>query len=193
MAVTLLVNMAYADENVSDVDETTAPDAIRSSAFYLGFGLGQGYVDDDQTDEEMKATTLTLLAGYRYNRYIALEGRYAFGLNMDYDPGRTSNRSDDYDGDFSSWGIYLKPMLPVQSFSLYALLGYGGVMLKDLEEGDAYEDGFQWGLGAQYAFDNEMVLFADYVKLYDGTGFDYRAQREDVDADVWCIGLSYRF
>jgi hypothetical protein len=31
------------------------------------------------------------------------------------------------------------------------------------------------------------------VKLYDDTGFDYRAQNANVDSDTWTIGLSYKF
>lgn len=75
----------------------------------------------------------------------------------------------------------------------YALLGYGGVMLDDLVSGDAYEGGFQWGLGAGYAFTDNISVFADYVSLYDGTGFDYRAQNQNVDSDTWTVGVSYKF
>jgi opacity protein-like surface antigen len=84
-------------------------------------------------------------------------------------------------------------MYPIGDFSVYALLGYGGVSLSNLENGDAYESGFQWGLGAGYAFTENISVFADYVKLYDDTGFDYRAQNANVDSDTWTIGLSYKF
>jgi len=85
-------------------------------------------------------------------------------------------------------------MYPVtEAFDVYALLGYGGTQLGNLEGGDAYESGLHWGLGAQYEVMENLLVFADYVRLYDGTGFDYRAQDEDVDADTWTIGLSYRF
>ncbi len=192
-AMVLLGTVAYAGGDIAPVEEVAVPVVADNSAFYIGLGFGQGYVNDDQTDEEMKAATLMLQAGYQFNEYIALEGRYTFGLSMDYDPGLTGNGPDDYDGDFSSWGIYVKPMYPIGDLSIYALLGYGGVMLDDLEGGDAYESGFQWGLGAQYAFTENIVGFVDYVKLYDDTGFDYRAQTEDVDSDTWTIGVSYKF
>ena len=58
---------------------------------------------------------------------------------------------------------------------------------------DAVEDGFQWGLGASYAFTEEVSVFADYISLYDDTGFDYRAKLDDVDADTWTVGLTYNF
>ena len=66
-------------------------------------------------------------------------------------------------------------------------------MLDDLVLGDAYEDGFQWGLGADYAINENFSVFVDYISLYDDRGFDYRAQLDDIDADTWTLGVSYRF
>jgi opacity protein-like surface antigen len=66
-------------------------------------------------------------------------------------------------------------------------------MLSDLNAGDAYESGFQWGLGAQYGFTDTLTVFVDYVSLYNGTGFDYVAKLDDVDLNTWTIGLTYKF
>jgi len=175
------------------IESEPIPMVIDYSALYMGAGIGQGFVNNEHSSEEMKSTTLMLHAGYKHNQYIALEGRYSFGLNMDYDPGLTANSPHDYNGDFSAWGVYVKPMYPIGDFSLYALIGYGGVSLDGLEFADAYEDGFQWGVGASYAFYESFVVFVDYVKLYDDEGFDYRAESEDVDADTWNLGVNYTF
>lgn len=170
------------------------PVATEQSPFYIGLGIGEGTVKDDTTSEEFSATTLMLQAGYQYNEYVALEGRYTFGLNMDYAQGSTNGMPNgDYNGDFSSWGLYVKPMYPIGDFSVYALLGYGGVMLTDIAGGDPYESGFQWGLGTSYAFTENISGFVDYVSLYDDTGFDYRAQLNDVTSDAWTLGVSYKF
>ncbi len=178
---------------VSAVPVVETPVVVDKSAFYLGMGLGSASVNDDFTNEEISNNTVMLQAGYQYNAYVAIEGRYTFGFNTDYDPGNTGNQSSDYDDDFSSWGIYVKPMYPIGDFSIYALLGYGGLMLDSLESGDAYESGFQWGLGAGYAFTEEVSVFVDYISLYDDTGFDYRAQLDDIDSDTWTLGVSYKF
>jgi len=194
MSILIFSGLSYAGANVAPVEEPViAIPVIDSSTFYMGLGFGNAYVNDDYTDEEISNNTVMLQAGYQYNEYVAIEGRYTFGFNTNYDPWNTGNLSSDYDDDFSSWGIYVKPMYPIGDFSVYALLGYGGVMLDSLEQGDAYESGFQWGLGAGYAFTEQISAFADYVSLYDDTGFDYRAQLDDVDSDTWTIGLSYRF
>ncbi len=178
---------------VSAVPVVETPVVVDKSAFYLGMGLGSASVNDDFTNEEISNNTVMLQAGYQYNAYVAIEGRYTFGFNTDYDPGNTGNQSSDYDDDFSSWGIYVKPMYPIGDFSIYALLGYGGVMLDSIENGDAYESALQWGLGAGYAFTEEVSIFVDYISLYDDTGFDYRAQLDDIDSDTWTLGVSYKF
>ncbi len=195
VSILALSGVVYAGGDIAPMVEPVVeePIVIDNSAFYLGLGFGTASVNDDYTNEEVDVNTVMLQAGYQYNEYVAIEGRYTFGFNTDYDPGNTGNSSSDYDDDFSSWGIYVKPMYPIGDFSLYALLGYGGVMLDSLEQGDAYESGFQWGLGAGYAFTEEVSVFIDYVSLYDDTGFDYRAQNVDVDSDTWTVGVSYKF
>ncbi|NOR55223.1 MAG: outer membrane beta-barrel protein [Sulfurovum sp.] len=193
VSILALSGLAFAGGDFAPVEPVVEVVVIEPSPFYLGLGIGDAAVNDDFTSEEFSTTTLMLQAGYQYNPYIAVEGRYTFGLDTDYAPGNTGALSSDYDGDFSSWGLYVKPMYPIGDFSLYALLGYGGVMLDDLAGGDAYESGFQWGLGAGYAVSEQFTVFVDYVSLYDDTGFDYRAQLDDVDSDTWTFGMSYRF
>ena len=180
--------------DVAPIEEPVLAPVVDNSAFYIGLGVGQAAINDDQTVEEITSTMVMLQAGYQYNDYVALEGRVSFGFNTDYDPGNTGNTSGEYDNDISSWGIYVKPMYPVtEAFDIYALLGYGGVQLGNLESGDAYESGFQWGLGAQYEVMENVLIFADYVRLYDDVGFESRAQLEDVNSDAWTLGVSYRF
>ena len=194
VSILALSGLAYAGGDVAPVEEPVVVPVMDNSAFYVGLGFGQASVNDNPAAEEITSTMLMLQAGYQYNDYVALEGRLSFGFNTDYAPGNTGNLGGDYDNDISSWGLYVKPMYPVtDAFDIYALLGYGGVQLGNLENGDAYVDGFQWGLGAQYEVMENVLIFADYVKLYDDTGFDYRAKLEAVDSDAWTLGVSYRF
>ena len=193
LSIIAFSSLAVAGGDISAIVNEEVPVTKTNSAFYVGLGFGQAYLNDDFSSEEITDTTVMFQAGYQYNEYVALEGRYTFGFNTDYDPGITGNLSSDYDGDSSSWGIYVKPMYPIGDFSIYALLGYGGVMQDNLEAGDAYESGFQWGLGASYAFMDNVSVFADYVSLYDDTGFDYRAQDRNIKADTWTLGVSYKF
>ncbi len=183
-------DMVTAGEPVIEIPEIVVDD----SGFYGGFGFGEVRVNDDQTSEEISATTMTLQAGYQYNAYLALEGRYAFNLgSSDYDAGVFSGLDIDYDGDVYSWGIYVKPMYSFDMFTLYGLLGYGEIILEDLDGGDSTEDGLQWGFGASYAFTEQASLFVDYVSLYDDKGFDNRAINDNIKADTWTVGVSYKF
>ncbi len=193
VAVLALGTMAYAGGDVAPIEEIPAPVVTDESVFYIGMGIGYTTFDNDFTSEKITSNTLMLQAGYQYNQYIALESRYSFGFNTDYDAGNIVNPVQVYDGDVTSWGIYLKPMYPIGNFSVYALLGYGEVMLEDILNGDAVEGGFQWGLGASYNFTENISVFVDYVSLYNSTGFDYVAKNADIDVDTWTLGVSYKF
>ncbi len=193
VAIVAMSGVIYAGGDVAPIEEVAEVPVVDESAFYIGMGVGYTAFDNSFTSEEINNNTLMLQAGYKYNRYIALEGRYSFGFNTDYDAGNIVNPLNVYTGDVSNWGVYVKPMYPIGDFSLYALLGYGGVQLQDLLGGDAYETGFQWGLGASYAFTESISLFVDYVSLYNDTGFDYVAQNADIDVDTWTLGVSYKF
>ena len=193
VSILTLSGMSYAGGDIAPVEEIVVAPVVDSSAFYIGLGIGDATINNDTTNEEFSSTTFMLQAGYQYNEYVAVEGRYSFGFSTDYDMGTTYGIPGGYDGDISSWGVYVKPMYPIGDFGVYALLGYGGVMLDDLSGGDAYESGFQWGLGASYAVSENISVFVDYVSLYDDTGFDYSAQLDDIDSDTWTAGMSYKF
>ncbi len=190
VSIMALSGLAFAGGDIAPVVEE--PIIVEdNSAFYIGLGFGGAQLNVDATSEEFTSTAMMLQAGYQYNEYVALEGRYSFGFSTDYDQGITTGLAT-Y-GDISSWGIYVKPMYPIGDFSIYGLLGYGGVMLSDVRNGDAYENGFQYGLGASYNVTENVSVFADYVWLYDDTGFDYVAISNDVDVNVWTLGVSYEF
>jgi hypothetical protein len=95
----------YAGGDIEPVEEVIVP-VVDSNPFYLGLGFGQSYVNNDFTNEKITNNTVMLQAGYQYNQYVALEGRYTFGFNTDYNSGITGNFFNDYNGDYSSWGIY---------------------------------------------------------------------------------------
>jgi len=193
VSILALNGLLFAGGDIAPVEEVVVAPVVDNSAFYLGMGIADTTLNNDTTGEEFSSTALMLQAGYQYNNYVALEGRYSFGFSTDYDQGNTNGIAGGYNGDISNWGIYVKPMYPIGDFGLYALLGYGGVMLSDINGGDAYESGFQWGLGASYAMSEQISVFVDYVALYDDTGFDYVARLDDVNADTWTLGVSYKF
>ena len=200
-SILALSGVSFAGGDIAPVEEPVVviPEAavVDEGGFYLGAGLSGMKLGNDLTDEEFSATGLMLQAGYRYNRYIALEGRYTFHIgDVDYTHGNTINPDyESYPTDFTNAAIYLKPIYPINNFSIYALLGYGEVALTNIPQGDAdrAESGFQWGLGAGYTFAQKVSVFVDYTQFYNGTGFDYRAMDADITADAWTLGVSYEF
>ncbi|QOR62490.1 porin family protein [Sulfurovum sp. ST-21] len=195
VSILALNGVVYAGGNIVLSEPAVEVPAEVLTGFYVGVGLGQADVDNDTSRENWDSSTLLFQAGYQFNPYVAVEGRYSFGFNMDYDKGVTLGTYNGIplDNDFSSWGLYLKPIYPIGNFNLYALLGYGGLQLSDIRGGDAYEDGLQWGLGTSYSVTERISVFMDYVSLYDDTGFDYVGTLDSWNADTWTIGISYKF
>ena len=169
------------------VYQTEAPMVVEDKGFYLGLAYSTTSIDVDGYDEggydiggsDDKDSVMFQL-GYKFNPYIAVEGRYWAG-----------------DNELDAWGLYAKPMYPVTSaFDVYALIGYGNGGV-DVVDGVDFDDGhinildestFQWGLGASYAFTNNIAVFVDYVELYnDNVG------NVDWSLDTVNFGLTYQF
>ena len=145
-----------------------------TSSFYVGLGYSYMNVDPDNS-AEVDGDAVLLLAGYNFNKYIGVEGRYS---------GLTDC--------LENTAIYLKPMYPLGAISIYGLLGYGEVAY-DGGGLSLSESGFQWGLGANYAVSDKIGVFVDYTSLYDDTGFEGEFPNQDVLADSINVGFTYKF
>ncbi|MDD3591913.1 MAG: porin family protein [Sulfurovum sp.] len=140
-------------------------------------------------ETDISAHALTLLAGYDFNQYLAVEGRYTLSLgDLDMDNNGGEKKID---ADLSNLALYLKPMYPIGGLTIYGLLGYGQVTLDDEK---AYsESGFQWGVGGAYSINDTIGFFVDYTRLYDGKGFDTIWGDQDVVVDSVNVGVTYEF
>ncbi|MBD3791716.1 MAG: porin family protein [Campylobacterales bacterium] len=186
------------------VEEVVAP-APEKSGFYVGAGVSfLGWEESSNTGEpgdqmivihDLEATWTggTILAGYQFNPYIAVEGRYVLGLT---DASWEANGGYEWDdgSDLSNLAIYLKPMYPIGDFALYGLLGYGQTSI-DFEDGGDHDDSsFQWGIGAGYNFNESLAAFVDYTVWYDDDSFDDSpAYMSDFKADAITVGITYKF
>lgn len=186
------------------VEEVVAP-APEKSGFYVGAGVSflswedkldgreEGLVMAAYSEEEATWTGGTILAGYQFNPYIAIEGRYVMSFT---DASWEVNGHDagDYDDDLSNLAIYLKPMYPIGDFALYGLLGYGQTSIDFSDGGDHDDSGFQWGIGAGYSFTESLAAFVDYTLWYDDDSFDDSpAYMSDFKADAITVGITYKF
>ena len=203
VSILALGSFAFAGGDIAPVVEE--PIVVEdNSTFYLGLGYGYFNQNNDNIDNtseniELALDTVLLQAGYQYNEYIAVEGRYWIGVG---DLEQSGSLTNDLSGDYSAWGLYVKPMYPVtEEFDIYALLGYASTSL-ETDSGSYWDtDSFSWGLGAQYEVAENIVLFADYVNLGMPDSFDFTdgngVIHSDVDADINLytinVGVSYKF
>lgn len=159
--------------------------------FYVGLGfsaLGTGTDSVNVFSEESgqdRTGNVLFLAGYEFNPYIAVEGRYSTYMTS----------GDILNSD--TWGIYAKPQYPVsEDFKVYALLGFGGMTVDGINGAaiNVDDNGFQWGLGASYGVTEEISIFLDYVSIAtDMTANTWLGTAQDVDADAVTLGVTYHF
>ncbi len=127
---------------------------------------------------------ITFLAGYNFNKYIGVEGRYTTSVN----------KSDAVN--MHGWSLFLKPQYSVSNVvNVYALLGYGGVTMNPENNSIVNVDdtGFQWGIGASYAVTEQVSLFLDYTSLASNMSGVYWNGALEVDADAITLGVTYTF
>jgi len=166
------------------------------SAENAGFYIGGGYAYTTVTFSERSdwldlpsfdadTDSVVLLAGFDFNDYIGLEGRYYWntteGVKYEYD---THGLLDDYEA--QSLAFYAKPQYSFDLISLYALLGFTMNSYTALaQSGD--ETLFSWGLGARVTLTESFALFADYTDLGES---DLILTTE---LSSWNFGLTYKF
>ncbi len=210
VAVLAMSTFAVAGGDIAPVEpvvETPVIEEVSTGGFYLGLAYSivdsdisyTSITEDERVDNSralgLDLDAIMLQAGYKFNDYVAVEGRYWIGLSdeafaIDND---VKNRFDD--GAFDAWGIYVKPMYPVtDSFDIYGLLGYGSASIDSTNYFNDDVSGISWGVGAAYSFTESVSLFADYVAFTEDTLTDNALNGSyDHDFDTINFGLTYSF
>jgi len=193
VAIVTMSSFGFAGGDIEPVETVPFVEA-EVSPFYVGLGLSAVSTrDSDESWEPFKdkigqedTGDILLMAGYEFNQYIAVEGRYMTSVFGEDDITR------------DSWGIYVKPQYPAtDAFTLYALLGYGGLNAdgKGIHFVKVNDTGFQWGLGASYDLNTHFSIFFDYVNIANDMDADlFRGSfLEEVDSDALSVGIPYHF
>lgn len=182
--------------DIPKVMEATTP--AYKTGFYLGLGYSTLELDEDDNGDNDNWTgdAYTLIAGYNYNQYLAVEGRYSSTVgDLSYESNGAS--SVDYDGTISNFAVYLKPQYPMGALSVYALLGYGQVSVDYTNEGgyEGDQNSFQWGIGGAYSLTDSVDVFVDYTQFYNDSSFDDQLllSPNDYDINGLTFGVNYRF
>lgn len=215
-----------------EVEETTD-----TSGFYFGLGYARTTLEFDGTvdahldngeetydgsgnlNAKLTSSVSSFIAGYQFNKYVAVEGRYlpqfvtgelSISTSGDFP---AINGSGDATIDFSNLALYVKGMYPVTNeLTVYGLLGYGqtsfGIefMGNDVFEPD--DTSFQWGIGASYALSEHTSIFVDYTVMYNDDDFDGLLEGvtgtfniedgtinidTDITLDAFTFGIIYKF
>jgi hypothetical protein len=194
-AFACLNTLVYAGGDIMPVEPATATPVVvedehDDDGFYVGLAYAYMSHDADRhlatSGSETDFSGAAIQLGYKFNQYVAVEGRYAMsigGANEDY--LQLENE------EMNVMGLYVKPMYPISpELDIYALLGYAVTDFSN--DGNVYaidsEGGFSWGLGGSMDLTEDVSLFVDYAVYYDDTldGFDYVV-------DGFNVGASYRF
>ncbi len=204
VTIVTMSSLAFAGGDMKDVTPVVEPVVAipvveEERPFYVGLGLSAVSTRNSNTSlnffsaerEQDRTGDILLMAGYEFNPYVAVEGRYMTSV-VDED---VLTRD--------SWGIYVKPQYPVnEEFTLYALLGYGGLTvdgkgsaLIPRNRSDVDDNGFQWGLGGSYAVTENVAIFADYVSIATDMDADifWNSLLAEVDSDAFTVGVNYNF
>ena len=194
LSIMAMSNISFAGGDFTEAVEpvvTVPVGTVDESGIYVGIGLSAVSTREsrldffDDTNGQDRTGDLTLLAGYQFSQYIAIEGRYM-----------TSIAKEDI-LERSSWGIYAKPQYPVtEDFKVYALLGYGGFEASGINGNtiDVDDTGFQWGLGASYEVIEDIALFVDYVSITKDTSVSsFINNNVDINSDAVTVGVTYKF
>ncbi len=163
----------------------------------LGYSLLRSESKYGQNSLAHDYSAVMAQAGYKFNEYIAVEGRYWYGFGEALEK-LNRNVFGQFDSEATAWGIYAKPMYPVtEELDVYALVGYGassvnGTKLVNGTVMDIEVLGFSWGLGLSYAFTENFSLFADYVDFYDDIEKVNTVDFENA-FDSINLGVTYKF
>ena len=109
----------------------------------------------------------SLIAGVSFMDNLAVEARYA-------------SVESDNNHDITNTVLFLKPKMNVaDSLCVYGLLGYGQVDYVGIKD-----EGFEYGAGMAFHFNDNIALFADYIQT---------KAIDDVKLHGFTTGLIYKF
>jgi opacity protein-like surface antigen len=198
-SITILGTLVVMGSHViagGDIDVPTVENEAQvttdGSSFYAGIAMSAVSARDasksmdffDESTGQDRLANVTFLAGYNYNPYLALEGRY------------TTTFTDEDILEMDGWSLFVKPQYPLtESFNVYALLGFGNVSLDPVSGSriDLDDTGFQWGVGASYDFTDTVSVFFDYTNLANEMDGLYWNGALQIDTDTLNLGVTYKF
>ncbi|MGL5251114.1 MAG: outer membrane beta-barrel protein [Enterovibrio sp.] len=153
------------------------PSAAMAGA-YAGILVGYQRVEYEPNDLSLFSKgaipSVALQAGYFFNDYLAVEGRYGASVKRD------NSLNLDKMG-----ALFIKGNLPVTSrAALYGLLGYSTFSLDKQAANTVSESGMSVGAGLHFALNQNSAVVFDFVNHVNG---------KSATANSFTVGFQYLF
>lgn len=171
VAIGTLGEIAIAGGNFSPVTPYEISDELKEvSPWYVGGGLVADFAV--ASDHREYTHGFMAKAGYDFSESLGVEVRGS-KTNWDYE-----------DGKLKHLGAFIKPMYGLnEETTLYGLVGYAKTSMQGLRPFS--KTGLAYGVGVDYALNEDFGLFFDYERLlHDGGVYDL---------DALSFGVSYGF
>jgi len=168
-----------------------------NSGLYIGLGYASTNIDltieniseENQQLLDSSTDSVLLQAGYDFNEYIGIEGRYYINnssLAFDYYLGNTP-----LEGTYKAetLALYAKPQYNLGLITVYGLIGFAANDYTATNFLTSDNDTlFSWGAGAKFNVTQSLGLFVDYTDF--GSSDE---QLTETGLASWNVGVSYKF
>jgi opacity protein-like surface antigen len=175
----------------------TASLSAADSGLYVGLGYANTNIDlafdGHNVDKDLlnlSTDSIVLLAGYDFNQYLGVEGRYYLNASEAAYENKFNGTllSGKYKAE--SFALYAKPQYKFAMLNFYALLGVtaNDYTANTLLGGNNNDTLFTWGAGIKFNLTDSLGAFVDYTNLGESDNV-----LTNTDLDSWNIGFSYKF
>ncbi|MEO0903284.1 MAG: porin family protein [Pseudomonadota bacterium] len=167
---------------------------------YAGLSLGQTTLAESSDENEGPSTTvefetdpiLSAFAGYQVQN-----GLFVFGGEVEVSRTTSANASvEGFDEEFSAeldlFDLKLRAGYDLGDTLVYGVLGFSHLSASPDEGPDTDSDGGNFGLGADYRFNDQFTIGAEYLARRI-TGESELGDEGSVDIDTLAICASFHF
>ncbi len=141
---------------------STAAAATDRPAQYFGLSLGDYDLESDEgSGLERNFTNVGLQAGYRFSRFVAIEGRAGYSRRSSTE---LLERSTLHMG-----AAFLRIDLPFERVSLYGLAGGSQIWFGDANGDNQTESDFSGGIGVELYGSPRTAINLEYISHADRT------------------------
>ncbi|MBY5922704.1 porin family protein [Ferrimonas balearica] len=145
------------------------------------FGGQLNYMTFDTGFGDVNPMALTVLGGYQFNPYLALEGRVGIGMTDDNLEMWSNDVSFELDRYF---GGYLVATAPLSDWvAIYGMAGFTDAKVSakiDSQKGSESDSEFSYGAGLKLYGTENAAFTLEYLVMFD-------------DIDTLNLGFTYRF